>query len=149
MIERTQLRDEILSGPLAAPLALLVDAGNDAGIAMALNDPRGPAAGTVLISPMPVGDFLLGIIPAVAALPGKTADLQAKWDRFLGVVRSVPSVRVADPAVQALLAQLVADGLMSQAQVDAFTRRPGSRAEILWASGALVTGADVAAALRG
>jgi len=48
--------------------------------------------------------------------------------------------------VYPLLTQMVADGLLTQPQVDAFTKRIGSRAEQAFGAGTVITWNDVAKA---
>lgn len=96
---------------------------------------------------LPKADFLLGVMAGIAALNGATSLLQNKWDRFLRIVGAVENIRVTQPAVQSLLGQLVTDGLMTQPQIDAFTKRPATRAENLLGAGVVISITDVAEAI--
>lgn len=89
------------------------------------------------------GNFLMGVMPGISTLTSSTA-LQNKWDRFLRIVSSVEVVHVAQPAIQSLLGQIVTDGLMTQAQVDAFSKRPATRGENLLGGDVVITITDVA-----
>ena len=84
----------------------------------------------------------------IAALNGASPALQGKWDRFIRVLAAVDAVRTGMPAVQSLLGQLVTDGLMTQAQVDAFSKRPATRAENLLGTDTVIFINDVAQAMR-
>ena len=105
-------------------LTAFVAAGNDAAIA----DYYADATATIIdVQSLPKADFLVGVLAGIAALNAASPLLQGKWDRFIRVLVAVDTVRTALPAIQSLLVQLVADGLMTQAQVDAFAKRPATR----------------------
>lgn len=113
----------------------------------AISDYYAGATATLVNHPiLPKSDFLIGVMAGIAALNGAPT-LQNKWDRFLRVVSSVETVRVSSPAVQSLLGQLVTDNLMTQAQVDAFSKRAATRGENLLGAGVVISITDVAEAI--
>lgn len=165
-----ELLAEIQSGPLAATLAPLVSAGNDAGVAIALNDPAGPAAGTVRvgITPGTFSEFLsnslvrfkladalrnttlsatlVNTFAGLGSVPGTVGD----WvEMVLGIERN-PHLSVVDPTdAQQAVSVLVGCGVCDSGDAAAFvaaTTRAASRAEVLW--GVRVTADDVSAALK-
>ena len=119
----------------------------DAQLAALLNSFTGPGAAVVAIASMARSDFLLGIAPATFVLPSLSAALQSKWDRILSLARSADQINVASATVQALLATAVSDGVLTQAQSDAISKRTGSRAEVLFGAGTSVSELDIARAM--
>ncbi len=142
------LRTEITTDPQHMGFASLVTAGNDSGIASALNLATGPGAGTLTAPSMLRDDFSLAILPLTLVLAGKDAATQAKWDRILAFVRSSNAVSVTSPTVQQLFGLAQQDGLMTQQQAAAIGQRACSRAETLFGAGVVVGQADVSFALR-
>ena len=119
-----------------ANLTAFVAAGNDSAIA----DYYAVATATIIdVQSLPKADFLVGVLAGIAALNAASPLLQGKWDRFIRVLVAVDTVRTALPAIQSLLVQLVADGLMTQAQVDAFAKRPATRIENLLGVGTVIS----------
>ena len=133
------LKTEITTDPKALGYAPYVASGSDGSIADLLN-----AMGTdvITIPDYTKEQFSTGIIPAVLALATASTALQSKWDRLLSMTlaQSVIHYSVAAP----LLSILVSDGLITQSQIDAFTKRPGSRAEVLFGAGTVISSEDVA-----
>lgn len=138
----SSLHSEITTDPLAMGYAAV--SGQDQAQANLLNALTGPGSATITLASMGRDDFLRGITPGVISLASASATLQAKWDRLLSVVRAATSVAVSASDIQALLGQMVTDGLMTQLQINAFTQRTGSRAEVLFGSGTTITALDVA-----
>lgn len=153
MIDLVKLKNDMLTGPYAATLAPLIGAagtvGNypdsqDAAVAAWYNDLAAAGAASVPISSFTKEQFMTGVLPAVVNLGSATTALQNKWDRLLGVAQNMGMIyyNVASP----LLSQLVTDGLMTSAQVDAFTKRQGSYCEVLFGAGTICDHTDVARA---
>lgn len=147
-----ELKTELTTDPAALGYAPSVTAGNHNALAAMLN-----AIGTTVITltSQTKGAVLLGIVPALdqlavgtdlssAAIP---AAVSAKWQsRFQALSAGSDSLQLS-PQFIGMLGQLVTDKLMTQAQVDAFTKRTGSRAEFLWGNGTTVSSNDVRIAL--
>jgi hypothetical protein len=129
----------------ATPLAL----GNDTALADLLNAVTGTGSSTIKDASLARSDFLLAIAPAYLTLPNLSQVVQSKWDRILAVISAADRIDIANPSVQALLAQAVSDGVLSQEHVDALGQRAGSRAEVLFGAGTVVGIQDVGFALRG
>jgi hypothetical protein len=138
----------VLQSELAKPAyASAISHGNDAEVVRLLNAVSQDVvvADTVITRPR----FILAVAPALLALAGKDATAKDKWDRVLAAVVTPDSVELTNPTVQYMFGLAVADGLLTQAQLDQVGRRPGSVAEILGGPGTSVTLSDVSFALRG
>lgn len=133
------LKASFTGGPFAAQVGPMLH-GDPAGIAAIYN---APAWGSILIPSLSRDDFLLGILPAGAALMQKDAATQGKWNFYLDIAKAASSIKLSSPSIQGVLAQVVADGLMTQAAVDGFTKQPCSYAESLFGVGASVGSDDI------
>lgn len=151
MIDLSALKTEIQTDQLALGYAPFVASGNDGGLAALFNATSGPGAAQISRTSVTRGAILRGIIPALdqlalgvdlvdAAIPAATA---AKWrNRFDALRASDPEITL-DASMVGMLQQLVTDKLMPQPYVDAITKRTGSRAEVLFGAGAVVTPNDI------
>ncbi len=153
------LKADILTGPHSPVLAPLANVASDPDghnpspypfsqdgtIADWYNDLAGPGAGLVEIPLMTGDQFVTGILPALLALPAALPAVQAKYNALIPVMLSRQNI--STPAVDPLLAGVVADGLLTQAQVDTFTKRQGTYAEVRFGFGTSISNADVARAL--
>jgi hypothetical protein len=148
-IDYAVLKTELQTDPRGMDYATPRAAGNDTTLADLLNSPTGAGSGTVTVPSLARNDFLLALAPAYLVLPSLSQALQAKWDRILAVIRAADRIDLANPSVQALLAQAVTDGVLTQAQVNALGQRVGSRAEVLFGAGTVVSIQDVGRALQG
>lgn len=144
-IDPAQLAAEIRTDPQALGYAAPLAAGQDGVIADLLNAVN--PAYVVSLSIIDKGDFLIGMLPAASALAGQDAATQANWDRMISIACANNTIDVGNAAVQAVLTAAVQQNLLSQAQADAVTKRAGSRAEVLFGAGTVVTHTDVARAL--
>jgi hypothetical protein len=136
------LKTELDADPKA--LGYAQQAGNDAVIAGMLNALTGPGAETITLPVMSHDQFAALIAPAVMALGSSTA-MQTKWNPMLTLASSAQNVGTT-PQNMGLLNALVADGLMTAAQVTAGTTRIGSRAEVLYGAGTVIEWQDIARA---
>lgn len=148
MIDITELAAEIENDPqtlgYAAPAAL----GDCTSIAAKLNAKTGSGAASIARTSVGKGDLVQALLPVAFLLPTLTAAKQAVWGHVLAMLNgSDGAVRITQ-AVSGALAAAQADGLLTAAQAGAITHRTGSRAEVLWGDGAIVTDRDVAEALR-
>lgn len=146
------LRDEILTGPLAATLAPFVASGSDNEIAAALNKPRYEVAADVsrIDLLMWAAQYdILGPLRDAAAERGSPVRSIADAALLIFTVADLTSVNMADPGIAELFTALTQAGIIKAEAVDAIAgrRRIISRAE--QAFGANVSDADVARALRG
>lgn len=140
------IKAEIQTGPHAATLATFVTTGNDVAIAAFLNDPNGAGKGLVTLTGLDKQTLLRTLLPVTVVLAGKTAAIQAKWDRLLDMVKFMESIPPAD--INDLLALAVTEGLLTQAKVDGLKTRIGSRAEVLWGAGRTVSPTDISESRR-
>jgi hypothetical protein len=148
MIDLAALRAEIQGDPRGLDYGPHAVAQDDGAVADLLNSTTGPGAATIALSFVSRDDFLKAILPAFLVIPNLPANIQAKWDRILNMINAGAGVTINAP-VQALLAQAVTDGVLTQEQADAVWHRTGSRAEVLGGPGTVVTPDQVSVALRG
>jgi hypothetical protein len=147
-IDLAALRAEIQGDPRGLDYGPHAVAQDDGAVADLINSTTGPGAATIALSFVSRDDFLKAILPAFLVIPTLPADVQAKWDRILNMINAGAGVTINAP-VQALLAQAVTDGVLTQEQADAVWHRTGSRAEVLGGPGTVVTPDQVSVALRG
>jgi hypothetical protein len=122
----------------------LYDAKNYSPLVDLLN---APGSGTLPMLTMSKNDFIRKLItPATIALLGKSAEVKAFWkDIRECVFNSEGTVSVGEPDIQGLLAQAIADGILTQHQITAATTHTGlSLAEVAHGKvGAFTTEAEV------
>jgi hypothetical protein len=147
------LKNEITADPLAVGYGPKYLAGDDYTVAMLLNATTGVGAATMLAGWLTRGAVLKGVVPGTDQLAtGLTlsgaaisAALNTKWtNRFAALRGGDPAIQV-DSGFMGLVNGLVSDGLMTQAYVDAFTKKTGSRAEALFGVDTVISIAQVAA----
>jgi hypothetical protein len=89
--------------------------------------------------------------PLFVTLPGLSAAIQAGWANIFNYVLpyygSYPLAFNDTDNLQSLISGMVATGLLTQAQANALNSRNGSRAEVLWGAGTIVTRTQVNTAL--
>jgi hypothetical protein len=147
-IDLAALKAEIQGDPKGLDYGPHAVAQDDGAVADLINSTTGPGAATIALSFVSRDDFLKAILPAFLVLPTLPADVQSKWDRILNMINAGAGVTINAP-VQALLAQAVTDGVLTQEEADAVWHRTGSRAEVLGGPGTVVTPDQVSVALRG
>lgn len=141
------LKSELTTDPLSLGYAAPRAAGAMQTIADILNATTGPGAATVTYASLSRDAFVSGLRPGLFALPTLSAAIQAKYSLLIQSVIGTVDAVVIDATTLAFLADAVADGVMTQAQVTAFTTRTGSRAEVLLGTGTAVQWQDVVQAL--
>ena len=146
MINYTQLKAEIETGPLAAALAPFVADSNHDEVAKRLNDPT--QGGTNLDRQRVDAATLQSAVVPVEFL---TLDMQkiGLWHSILIAATGV-GVPIADPQIrQQIFTVFTATGAGStRSKMQALQSRPASRGEELFGEGTLITPYDVAKALR-
>jgi hypothetical protein len=143
------LKAELDNDPQHLGYAALLAAGDHVGVAALLNNPAGAGSAPLAVRRMAKNAFLLAVAPGAILASQKTLPIQARWSMVLQLVAATGGfVQLDAPQVQSLLTIAVADGVLSQNQVDAITRRPGSRAEVVLGADTVVRHQDVAIALR-
>lgn len=145
-MDYTALKSEINSDPTGIGYSSHVASGDDTGIADLLN---AVGAGTIYVTSMERDEFLLAIASAYLTLPSLSSTIQSKWDRILGVIQAATTINISSSSVRTLLSTAVSDGVLQQSVVDSITQRTGSRAEVLFGSGTIISPSDVSFALRG
>lgn len=148
-----ELNAEIQTDPMALGYAPFVNV-SDNGIAALLNALTGQGAATIALKTQSKGAVLRGIIPALDQLASGltlanapiSSQVTQKWTNRFAALRSGDDSIVLDVNILGLLGQLVTDGLTTQPYIDAFTKRTGSRAEVLWGAGTNIQPHDVAVA---
>ncbi len=144
----TALTSELRNDPAGLGYSANVESGNDAANAALLNSLTGAGAGSVPSDPMARDQVLLNLAPALITLASLSDTLQAKWDRILSVLQSADTLAIGNTNVQGLFTAAVSDGVLTSEQAAAFpATRTGSRAEVLFGNGTVVTDEDVAGAL--
>lgn len=146
------LTAEIQSGPLAAELAPLVAAGNDAGVAGVLNSQRGETM---------LRERIISARGVLAEYADGPATAAAVLDKLEAAAPSVPAIKwvmsflkgdgidIGSPATQGMIDQLAAATVLTEdeaGKLKALGRVPASRAELVF--GQPVTANDVARAVR-
>ncbi|MFL6141664.1 MAG: hypothetical protein ACJ72N_07315 [Labedaea sp.] len=136
-----QLTAELNGDPAALGYAVLVATGDDAGVAAILN---APTATNVFRNNIGVHEVVAAIAPAdFAALTVlQVAKLQLL---FTGTT----TIDATSANTRALFVGIFAGMATSAASLTALASRPGSRAEVLFGTGTVVTASDVSLALRG
>lgn len=142
-IDRAALKSEITTDPAALGYAALVAAGDDAGVAAALNLARAGTAYQQYRGPLPAYQVVNATDPADwAAL---TAQEKQRYQTLTGAGQ----VDTSNANLRAMFSAMFPAGSTTRANLTNLALRQGSRAEVLFGPGTTITHADVAAALRG
>lgn len=145
-IDYAALKTELNTDPKALGYATPLAAGAVTTAANLLNATSGAGTATVAVGTPERNTFLLGLLPGMVTLNGLSATLQSKWDRILRMVVTLDAIPMN--LMQAILNNMVSDGVLTQAQADATWHRVGSRAEVLFGAGTVIDWTDVSKALR-
>jgi hypothetical protein len=149
----TALKNEITTDPVLLGYSPKYLAGDDYTVVSMLNALTGAGAVQMLAGSLPRGIILKGLIPGTDQLAtGLTLSgaaissaLNTKWiNRFAALRGGDPAIQI-DSGFMGLVNGLVSDGLMTQASIDAFTKKTGSRAEALFGADTVISIAQVAA----
>lgn len=147
-IDYAALKDELQKDLKGMGYAPLIEEGEHLVIAELMNALTGPGAETVGLGLITKGAFLLGISPVALTLPQASQEDQDKWDRIIGMASAAEYVDVSHPNILGMLQLAIMEGFITQEQVDAFTKRIGSRAEVLFGAGTGISHEAIAIALR-
>jgi hypothetical protein len=153
-----ELKSEIVNDPQNLGLKALASvaeggtafSSQDATIADLLNSLSGN--GTALVSPpsLDKNSFMANISIALGALLASSAQTQSKYQFLLTYINSFQGdLDMTNGVLQAFLGGMVTDSLLTSPQATAAAQRVGSRAEVLWGAGRVITQSDVSKALRG
>lgn len=139
------IASECQSDPLGLGLANLFLTAQDQAVADELNSLTNAGAVVITTNQVSKGTFLTGIAPGAIRLAGLSAALQSKWDRIINLVTGAGDIILINSATLGMLALAVADGVMLQAEINAFTTRIGSRAEVLFGAGTFILESQIGA----
>jgi hypothetical protein len=140
-----ELAAEINTDPAGLGLPALAAAHNDAAVAAALN---APTASLISLGTISKQDFVFKWAFITVRIVGLPAALSAKW-QWLFAVAVESGIVVLDGALLiATRAAAIADGLCTAAEWDSVALRPGSRAELRWGVGTIVSADRVADVFR-
>lgn len=147
-IDYAALREELENDPEGMGYAQLIEAGAHLALAQLMNSTTSPGADTINLGLITKNTFLLGVSPVALTLPQATDAVQKKWDRIIALASAAELVDVSNPNVMGILQLATMEGFITQEQVDAFTKRTGSRAEVIFGAGEAITHESIAIALR-
>lgn len=139
-----QLKSELQNDLAGLGYATPLEAGNLTTVAALANGP----GGEVYLTSVSKGQFAFGLLPLLANLAKTDAATQSRWDRVLQPLLALDSIDLTDTNVRAVLGAAVKESLLSRKQLAALTTKLGSRAEVLFGVGTVVTFQDCAEALR-
>ncbi len=149
-MDYSQLQTELSTDPENLGYAALVAAGSDSGLVDLLNAVGSGSAYVVTVTTLTKDQALVATTPIVFAITRASilpdANIIAYWSSMLDHLRAADQIDV--PTVAALLDGAIADGVLTQDQVTAATTRQGSRAEVLFGAGTVITDTDVAIAQK-
>lgn len=138
------LKDELQTDPMQIGYASDIENGNFNAPAEKLN----AFPGTVTMNSMSNVDFVTAFLPylyTAIALGGTKGQFYSMlWQTIL----AMPTINLSNPSVGGMMAQAIADGVLTEDQATALNQRPGSRSEVLCGTGVKLSGDDIADALR-
>ncbi len=159
MLDYAALKTELTTDPAGLGYTAPIAAGSDAGVADLINSIGSGSAYLLQLPSIDKNTFLTLTTPAAVRIgigqtgaDGSTplsAAAIAKWTAVLAQGRAADPGSQINLALIATLGSPVADNVMTSAEFAALTTRQGSRAEVLFGAGTVVTSDDVATALRG
>lgn len=140
------LSHELQTDPEGLGYAELLYNAQDQKVADLLNRKTGAGAELVVLPSLTRSQLLLALVPVLTYLTELSSSTQEKWKLILQVICSVEAIEMLDPRVQAIFDAAVEDGIMTQEYADSIGTRLGSRAEVLWGAGTIITADQVGAA---
>ena len=145
MIDYVALATELIKDPLKVGYAPLIASGSDTDLAALLNALTGPGAGTVPGDPISAADF----VSKIAAV--ELISLTSLQLTQVQIVTAAQQIKVAAPEVQKWIANTWPSNTApsTNAALSALVSRIGSRAEVLFGNGTVISDSDISKALRG
>lgn len=144
------LRSEIQADPVAMGYAPLVASGSDGALADLLNSLTSRGAATITLDRVERDNVLpLALVMTKNAVLLADANKRTRWLQSAMIFTAADSIPSSQAQVVATFTDAVADGVLTQAQANGLRQRTGSRAEVLFGPGTIVSGNDVYRALRG
>lgn len=135
---------DVLALRADSQVVALAEAGNWSGLVEYLSADSG---GRIPRGPVTRADFLVGALPALGRLAGKEDAVRWLWSEVLSTLRAVETIRPDLPAVQGLFALALAQGLLTDLEVEDLRTVPASRASFLLGRPVQLTVDDLRAAL--
>lgn len=148
------LAEELAADPLSLGYAPLLTVADDSAVAALLNARTGAGTDTLTLARLPRNEWLAGTVSvAVRVEIGVGTDAQpldavarAKWRAVIEQARASDPGSLINLGLLSILGDPVSDRVMAQGELDALTTRIGSRAEVLWGAGTIITPDQVGAA---
>lgn len=113
---------------------------HSAGVDTALAELLNSKAGTLPRESIARGHMAkVVLLPVHLALATADQAMHAKWDKVVSFLEAIDGIDPSEPHIAKMFADLVADGLVSQAAVDNVSVRSCSRAEMLFGAGTIAT----------
>lgn len=114
-----------------------------------LNLRDGVGSELIQVSKLDKNSFMLTMSPLLVAIAQKDSGLRDKWDRILSSIFSSESiVYVGRDEIKTVLSLAVSDGVVDQNTIDTFSKRLGSRAEVLFGENVFINDEQVANARK-
>lgn len=142
-VDIAALRTELQTDPQVLGYAACITTGNDQCLADTLNLARAGASYQVPREPMDPNQLMDAIAPA------DTGSLSTNDLLKLNLVFQIGLVDLQKANIRSLLASVFAANSTTRTNIQALINRQGSRAEVLFGRGTVVTVAQIAQALRG
>jgi hypothetical protein len=142
-----QLRSELINDPAVLGYAPFVAAGGDADIANLINALSAARVNRgVVTTEVFLADFGMQVLTIFS-----DATLSSSFGALVKMLSLPRTIDYSHPVIQGALSKMAgaAVGGLTQANVNAITSRPASRAESIWGPGVSVDHLQVAKALRG
>ena len=135
------LQSELFLDPVRIGYAPWISAGDHNGVYDLVNRPTSGGAFQVNRDP---------VVPEIMFGEMDPADFEAMTTTQLArlqVLMVLPSINLADTSTKAIVDGLFANGSVTRQQLSLLQKREGSRAEVLWGEGCIVTLNQIAQAL--
>ena len=120
--------------------------GANLNICALINSLTGNGAATITLTTMTAAQIAAIMLPLFGAATGLTATQYSYYALMFAMIEAQTGV-ITLSGLAAFSNQMVANGVMTTNQQIAFGQRTGSRAEVLWGQGTVVTESDVEIAL--
>lgn len=141
-IDYAALKTELQTDPQTMGYAPLIADGSDNQLAALLNALTGPGAGAVDRDILPAYEIVDAVVQA------EYDPLTAAQKQQLLLITGAGQVNIRATNTRAALAAMFGPGTTTRANMLALQTRTGSRAEVLFGIGTVITADDVAIALR-
>ena len=142
------LKTELTTDPVAVGYSTAVAAGDCVSLRAEINSLTGKGAATITLTSLTHDQFLVLLLPALAALENLSTAIQNKWTPFITLAESVQGVVALTAQVIGFINSAVPDGVLTTVQAQAFYQRTGARAEVLYGQDFTVSADDCGRALR-